>query len=72
MNRTSPSRGPAIVHLRLGVFAADHAELRGDLVTFTGRLRTRRAGGMYYRERRTRTHRLAAGEWVEWLEPVAA
>jgi hypothetical protein len=60
---------PAIVHLRIGVFAAERRELGSNgIVTFTGRLRTRHAGGMYYRAPRTRSHRLGPGEWIEWLE----
>jgi hypothetical protein len=58
---------PAVVHLRGGEYVAERAELDAEVVTFTGRLRRRDLIGEYRYPERVRSHRLRAGEWVEWV-----
>jgi hypothetical protein len=58
--------GPAVVHLRGGIFVAGHAELENGVITFTGRRRLHDLSGERLYAERTRSHRLRAGEWVEW------
>jgi hypothetical protein len=65
--------GPAIVRLRGEEYAADHAELAEGVVTFVGRLRVCDLTGERFYAPVNLSHRLAAGEEIEWLaEPQAA
>jgi hypothetical protein len=63
--------GAALIHLRTGVYVAEHAELHHGVVSFTGRLRVKDLTGERVYEQTTRSHRLASSEWIEW-EGVAA
>lgn len=65
---TTPTTGPAVLHLRKGVYVADDAELRDGLVTYHGKLRVRDLTGTRFYQPHTRTVKLAPGEWIEWIE----
>jgi hypothetical protein len=64
---TMPTAGPAILHLHRGTYVADGAELSGGIVTYRGRRRERDLQGDRLYELHTRSVKLRAGEWVEWV-----
>lgn len=71
--RPNPSaaerRGGAVLHLHGGEYVCSFAELepRSGIVTFEGALRVRDLTGERRYEGTTRSRKLRAGEWIEWL-----
>jgi hypothetical protein len=63
--------GPAIIHLHRGTFVAATAEVSAGVVTFRGRLRVRDLTGTRLYPVLERSHKLRAGEFVEWVETEA-
>jgi hypothetical protein len=63
----STIRGPATIHLTRGTYVADHAELTSaGIVTYPGRRRERDLTGDRLYPTHTMSHKLRAGERVDW------
>jgi hypothetical protein len=58
--------GPAQIHTKRGAYTTEHAQFEAGVVSFTGSMRRRDLLREYTYPERTRSHKLASGEWVEW------
>jgi hypothetical protein len=66
---STKTSGRAVIHLKDYEYVARNASLDHGVVTFTGQMRVTDLTGSRLYPERTTSHKLRAGEYVDWDRP---